>query len=328
MSSHEGSGARRVIWSAVLGLALLSTPAWSSDPIAYITEIHRKGPGTALITRTGATDGRPALPLLPLRRGDEIRATGDVEVVLLYHAGTGTQTVSRRNSPFVVEALPSAPTNDRLRILVASVGQVFLNQQSIQGYKRMSVRSIEPPLVAVSPRRTRLLPGPVTFEWQGGQQVSYDIRVLGPDGVVWDRKDVRALRVAYPANAARLVDGVQYSWEIRGPGQPAQRTDFELISDAEAKRVSDALGALQRAAREGYSSGTVPLMRAAILLDESLYADARRELQAAIETNGSEPAYHLLLAYVYQRVGLAVHASDAVERALSLSELDTAASKP
>lgn len=316
-------------FAAALGVALLCAPAWSSDPVAYITEIQRKGEGTAVVTRSGETQSQPAQPLLVLRRGDEVRVSGDVGVVLLYHAGTGTQTVTRSNSPFIVQAPTVVRTNDRLQVLVATVGQVFLNQQSAPVYRRLSVRGGEAATtvpVLLSPRSTLIFPGPVTFEWTGGGQTSYGVRLLGSQGLIWEERDVTRPRVAYPAGAPPLTEGGRYTWEVQTPGQPPQRSDFEVISQADAARIREALDTLKVAAREGYSPGTVPLMRAAVLLDEGLYADARRELQAAIESNRAEPAYYSLLGYIYQRIGLRAYAVDASERALTLSTPEAAAS--
>ena len=313
---------------AALGITLLCAPAWSSDPVAYITEIQRKGDGSAFVTRNGEPQPQPAQPLLVLRRGDEVRVSGDVRVVLLYHAGTGTQTVTRSNSPFSVQAPAVVRTNDRLQVLVATVGQVFLNQQSAPVYRRLSVRSIEPPTAApvlLSPRSTLIFPGPVTFEWTDSGQTSYGVRVFGSQGLMWEQRDVTRPRVVYPASAPPLTEGARYTWEIQTSGQPTQRSDFEVISQGAADRIRDALNTLKAAAREAYSPGTVPLMRAAILFDEGLYADARRELQAAIESNRAEPAYHVLLGYIYQRIGLRAYAVDETERALSLSAPEAAA---
>jgi hypothetical protein len=320
---------RRMRLMAAVGLVLLCAPAWSSEPVAYITEIQRGGEGAAFVTRNGETQPQPAQPLLVLRRGDEVRVSGGAGVVLLYHAGTGTNTVTRSNSPFIVQAPAVARPNDRLQVLVATVGQVFLNQQSAPVYRRLSVRSVEPapPVpVLLSPRSTLIFPGPVTFEWTDSGQTSYGVRLFGSQGLVWEQRDVPRSRVVYPAGAPVLTEGVRYTWEVQTPGQPTQRSDFEIISQRDADRIRDALNTLKTAAREGYSPGTVPLMRAAVLLDEGLYADARRELQAAIESNRVEPAYHVLLGYIYQRIGLRAHAVDESERALTLSGPDAAAS--
>src|SRR5262245_10579375 len=307
---------------AALAIALSCAPAWSSDPVAYITEIQRRGEGTAFVTRVGETQPQAAQPLFVLRRGDEVRVSGDVSVVILYHSGAGTRTVNRSSSPFVVQMPAIVHTNDRLQVLVATVGQVFLNQQSAPVYRRLSVRSAEPAPTApvlLSPRSTLVLPGPVTFEWAGGGPASYGFRLLGPQGVVWEQRDVTRPRLVYPAGATPLAEHGRYIWEIEAPGQPTQRAEFEVISQSEAIRIREALDTLQKSAREGYSPGTVPLMRAAVLLDEGLYADARRELQAAIDSNRAEPAYHTLLAYIYQRIGLSTYAVEASERALTLS---------
>src|SRR5262249_57895140 len=138
----------------------------SSEPVAYITEIQRKGEGTAFVTRVGETQPQPAQPLLVLRRGDEVRVSGDVSVVILYHSGAGTRTVNRSSSPFVVQVPAIVHTNDRLQVLVATVGQVFLNQQSAPVYRRRSVPTPGPapttPL-PFSPPHTRVLPRPLTF---------------------------------------------------------------------------------------------------------------------------------------------------------------------
>ena len=304
---------------AALAIALSCAPAWSSDPVAYITEIQRKGEGTAFVTRVGETQPQPAQPLLVLRRGDEVRVSGDVSVVILYHSGAGTRTVNRSSSPFVVQVPAIVHTNDRLQVLVATVGQVFLNQQSAPVYRRLSVRSAGPAPttpVLLSPRHTRVLPGPVTFEWAGGGPASYGFRLLGPQGVVWEQRDVTLPRLVYPSGA---TERGRYRWEIEAPGQPTQSAEFEVISQGEAIRIGQALDTLQKSAREGYSPGTVPLMRAAVQFDEELYADARLELQAAIDSNRAEPAYHTLLAYIYKQIGLSTYAVDASERALTLS---------
>src|SRR5262245_45501751 len=115
---------------AALAIALSCAPAWSSDPVAYITEIQRKGDGFAFVTRNGETQSQPAQPLLVLRRGDEVRVSGDVGVVLLYHAGTGTQTVTRANSPFIIQAPAVVRPTAGPVVLVAAVARVFLSRQS------------------------------------------------------------------------------------------------------------------------------------------------------------------------------------------------------
>jgi hypothetical protein len=315
------------ILAAALGVLLLCAPAWSSEPIAYVTEIQRKGDGSASVKRVDDREARPLQPLLVLRRGDEIRISGNVRVVLLYHAGAGTRTVDRSNSPFIVQPPTVARTNDRFQVLLATVGQVFLDQQSTPVYRRLAVRSVEPAAaipVPVSPRSTRILPGKVTFEWTGGDQPHYVVRLMSPQGVIWEVADVGGRELVYPPEAPPLIEGVRYIWEVQAAGQPTQRADFEVLSNRDAKRIAESLRTLQSAAREGYSAGTVPLMRAAVLVDEGLYVDARRELQTVIAASPGEPAYHLLLGYIYDRIGLRRLAVESFERAFSLSASEAA----
>ena len=308
----------------VLGMLLIPAPVRAADPIAYITEIQRPGPGSALVRRAGEPRTEPAQPLLALARGDEIRITGDTRIVVLYHQGGGTRMVSREHSPFTVSAPPTAPTPERLGVLMGIVGQVFLNQQPPTGYRRLSVRDASvPAIVLVSPRRTRVLPDALTFEWTG-TAASYTLRIQTPDGVVWEARNVARSPVAYPREAPRLVSGIEYTWEVEAEDQPSQRARFEVLSAADAVRVRAALETVQAASGQGYSPGTIPLMRAAVLLDEGLYADARRELLAAAAVR-REPAYHMLLGHVYQRVSLGDHAARSFELARTLAGLSPGA---
>src|SRR5215831_5700785 len=90
----------RVVHVLVVAVLVFSAAAWAEDPVAYVTEIQRDGTGGAFV-RLAAGDGQfhPAQPLLALRRGDEIRVSGNGQVVLLYHAGSGTRRITRADSP-------------------------------------------------------------------------------------------------------------------------------------------------------------------------------------------------------------------------------------
>ena len=60
-------------------------------------------------------------------------------------------------------------------------------------------------------------------------------------------------------------------------------------------------------------------MRASLLVQESLYYDARRELVTAIATDPDEPSLRLMLAQVYQRTGLTDLAAQEFDEARFLS---------
>jgi hypothetical protein len=273
------------------------------------------------LVRLAAGDGQfhPAQPLLALRRGDEIRVSGNGQVVLLYHAGSGTRRITRADSPFTVGSPPPVAADARLRDLLATVGEVLRKQDSTSK-RTAAVRGAAASVKLVSPRSTRLLPGSLVFEWAGGDGARHAIRLTGPGGrVVWEARNVTSPPVTYPADAPRLVAGDQYTWEVETPGLLAEPAWFQILTEREARRVRELLGVLNGDTRDGYSRGTIPLMRAAVLVNEGLYADARRELSAAVAMNPVEPSYQMLLANVYERIGLTDWASAACERALALA---------
>ena len=56
-------------------------------------------------------------------------------------------------------------------------------------------------------------------------------------------------------------------------------------------------------------------MRTAVLFEEGLYNEARRQLETALAAQPGEPNLRMLQGYVYQRIGLNALAADAFERA-------------
>lgn len=319
---------RQAIVLVLLGLAAITAHADGTEPIAYVTEIQDPARGAAVVLRTTA-EGKPVpvQPLMTLRQGDELRITGETRLVILYHVGSGTRTLTRTDSPFRVVSAPAGRGNDRLRVLVATAGQIFANQRLLAPARHLAVRSPDasPPTVRlVSPRGTRILPGVVTFEWAGDPRARYSIRVIGPRGLTWEAREIALQPLTYPATAPRLEAGAEYEWEVSSRGQQPRTATFRVASPEQSQRVDQALQTLKGAASAGYSSGTVPSMCAALLIDEGLYADARRELLAAIAARPQEPAYHVLLAEIYRRVGLDDEAGESTGRARLLAGLKPA----
>ena len=321
-----GRGAVRV-GMGILVLAVGGAVGWlaggvgvagAADAVAVLTEI-RPGKGEVRVKRAGEADWTAPQPLLGLRPGDQVRVAGDGRVVLAFTGG-GAQTVSAANSPFTVQAPRADSGSDRVRGLLAGVTQFLLGQQKEPTYQSLSVRSGggAPPRI-LSPRATKLLPGSPTFEWTGPQAARYRVRLTGPAGVLWEQADLPRKAVAYPPTAPPLAPGTRYSWAVETPGQPVQEAPFEVLSAAEAARVQAALQDLGPSAVAQYPASTVSLMRAGLLFQEGLYADARLELAAAIVAEPDEPTLRLLLAYVYDRVGLREQAAQEFDEAEFLS---------
>jgi Flp pilus assembly protein TadD len=98
-----------------------------------------------------------------------------------------------------------------------------------------------------------------------------------------------------------------------------QKASFEVTSSADATRVTGALGVLTPDGADGYPPATLALMRAGLLFQESLYADARRELTAGIAAAPEEATLHLLLGHVYDRTGLKRLAAEEFDEAEALA---------
>ncbi|MDO8479473.1 MAG: hypothetical protein Q7W02_25420 [Candidatus Rokubacteria bacterium] len=296
----------KIAWAALAGALVLALAALASaaDPVGVLTEIRAER-GRVEVKRAGEPEWKAAQPLLALRPGDQIRATGEARASLVFTGGRGAQPVSVANSPFTVQAPTAAGASDKVRGLVGGVTDFLAGKQKDLAYLPLSVRSVRPPRLAqLQPRETKLLPGAVTFEWSGSDTLRYKIRVLGPQGILWEQANLPRKPVVYPASAPALEPGVRYFWQLETEGQPMQQAEFQILPAAEAKRVRESLDILVPASLPGYPPSSVALMRAGYVLRDGLYADARRELLTALAGDPDEPTLHLLLGQVYDAIGL------------------------
>ena len=292
--------------TALAGALVLAWAAFAhaADPVGVLTEIRAER-GQVEVKRAGETQWTAAQPLLALRPGDQLRATGEARAALVFTGGRGAQAVSAGNSPFTIQPPAAAAAGDKVKGLVGSVTDFLSGKQKDLAYLPLSVRSVRPPRVAqLQPRATKVLPGAVTFEWSGSDALRYKVRVLGPQGMLWEQADLPRKPVPYPASAPALEPGVRYMWQLETAGQPVQQAEFEILPAAEAARVRDSLDMLVPASLPGYPPSSIALMRAGYELRDGLYADARRELLAALAGDPDEPTLHLLLGQVYDTIGL------------------------
>jgi len=295
-----------LLGAVLLGWSLvLSTAAMAADPVAVVTEIRAEG-GQVEVKRAGESAWGAAQPLQALRAGDQIRAGGAARAAVVFTGGRGAQSVSSANSPFTVQPPAAAASGDKLRGLVGGVTDFLSGKQKDLAYLPLSVRNVRPPrVVQLSPRDTKILPGAVAFEWNGSGTLRYRVRVLSAQGLLWEQADLPRRPVAYPASAPALQPGVRYLWQLETAGQPVQQTEFEILASGDSARVQESLGLLVPASLPGYPDSSVAIMRAGYLLRDGLYAEARRELLAAVAKDPDEPTLHLLLGRVYETIGLA-----------------------
>ena len=299
---------------------LAAAAAWAQEPLAVLTEIQVKR-GKVEVKTAADPDWQAPKPLLSLKPGDQVRVIGEGRAVLVFTGGRGTQIVTQSNSPFTVQAQTGEGVTDRARAIMGNVTNFLLGQQREKTYQSLSVRSVRPqPPVILAPRDSRVLPGALNFEWSGSDRLKYRVRLLGPQGtVMWEQADLDRKPLAYPASAPALSPGVRYTWELETREHGVQRASFDVAQPADAARVKDALASLTPASAKGYPPATLSLMRAGLLFQETLYADARRELVTAIAADPEEPTLHLLLGHVYDRTGLKGLAANEFDEAEALA---------
>jgi len=240
------------------------------------------------------------LPLLSLRVGDQIRATGPATAVLMFNGGQGTVTVSTANSPYTVQPRPALAAGGKAADLVGNLSRLLAGKKKELTYVPLATRSVKQPPLLLSPRDGKLLGAP-TLEWGGSDRLRYTVRVFGPQGLVWERADLPRAPLPYPANAPGLVPRVPYSWDLAARDFPPQRGQFALLSPAEVAETQEGLAAL---GQQGYPKNTAALLRAGFLFERELYAEAQKELQAATSADPDEPNLHVMLGQVYERLGL------------------------
>jgi hypothetical protein len=307
-----------VIVAAVV--VLTAALAWAQEPLAVLTEMQIKG-GKVEVKTAAEPDWQTPKPLLSLRPGDQVRVTGGGRAVLVFTGGRGTQVVTQTNSPFTVQAQAGDGVSDRAKAVMGNVTTFLLGQQREKTYQSLSVRSVraQPPVI-LAPRDSRVLPGGLNFEWTGSDRLKYRVRLLGPQGnLLWEQPELDRKPLAYPAGAPALTPGVRYTWELDTKEHGVQRASFDVAQPADAARVKEALASLTPATAKGYPPATLSLMRAGLLFQETLYADARRELVTAIATDPEEPTLHLLLGHVYDRIGLKGLAANEFDEAEALT---------
>jgi hypothetical protein len=304
-----------------IALLLLQGAAGAGDPVAMIASF-RKAQGEVKVKFPGDKAWTDAALFMELREDDLVRVAGPGEVVVLYMKGSGTETVTAANSPLKIKA-PPAPTSDRLGSMISAVSEVFLGKKKPPAYVQLGGRagpaSESQGPVIVAPRTTRLLPAPLVFEWTGPDTL-YALTLTTADGtVLWSQTDVRPGRFRYPDTAPPLPTGAKYSWTLSTDGRyPDETAQFEIVGEAEAARVVTLLAELEPGALNAYPSSTVALLRSGVLFREGLHDAARRELQAAIAQDSTDPALHHFLGHVFTEVGLSALAADAFGRAQTL----------
>ena len=302
--SVRSAGRRVVLLLALVGLLVAPSLAAAADPVAVIIELQ-PGSGQIQVRRAGDPVWRSAQPLLSLRPGDQITVGGDGRVALAFRGVRGIRVVTAVDSPFTVEARPARTGGEIVAGVAAGVVDFLLGSR--REPERLPIAVRDSPQIRVtilSPRDSRLLPGPIAFEWTGFQSLRYRVRVSGPEGVLWEAVDLPRGQVSYPDGAPPLSPGVRYHWQLEAPETPPQQAYFEMLSAEQAYQIRRELDSVAAGGTsDGSRTGPV-VLRAGFLVQQGLYTEARRELAAAIASDPREPTLHYLSGVLYERLGL------------------------
>ena len=308
-------------WWVSLAILAVLTPTRSfagsaADPVAVLTEI-RIGGGEVRVKPAAEADWKIPLPLLSLRAGDQLRATGNATAVLMFTGGQGTATVSTENSPYTVQA-PTTGAGSKAPELLLNLSRFLMGKKKDLAYVPLTTRGVQQPPLLLSPRDGKLM-GPPRLEWGGSPRLRYTVRVFGPQGEIWEQANLLRAPLPYPATAPPLVPGTPYRWELEAKDFPVQEGRFTILSPDERASIQKSLATLQPAALPGYPKNTVILMRAGFLFEQELFADARKELVDGIAADPDEPSLHLMLGLVYERTAVTDLAHEEYDEAEFLS---------
>jgi hypothetical protein len=292
--------------------------AGASDAVAMLSALRATG-GEVRVKPAGSADWRAATLFMALHPGDVVEASGQAQAEVLYLRRApslpATATVSATSAVTVSTSgrMGASPTAGSL---VSEVATMFfkLKKKSAAEHVQLGGRgntstTAEPAILG--PRSTRVLPGPLAFVWTG-PDVPYTVTVLAPDGAtIWTGSSPGVTPLLYANAGDRLAAGGRYAWRLETNGRyPDEHAVFEIVSGAEAHRVSQELAELQANAG-GYPEGTLSLLRAGTMINHELFEAARSELSAALARQPGDGALRYLLGEVYDRIGLPEHAAEA-----------------
>jgi hypothetical protein len=174
--------------------------------------------------------------------------------------------------------------------------------------------------VILSPRDGPILPGELHIEWSAIGDRRYAVTVLDPGGVQIRQASVQGSGSIRLAGPPVLSPGTRYRVQVTTGGLPPEEAWFEILDTAGAEAVRRDLADIVQAAGPNVSKSTLAALSAEVLAEQHLLSDARHTLLGALKSDPAEPALHLLLGTLYQRMGLKDQAAESFEEAARLSK--------
>lgn len=277
-------------------------PAQPDAPAAVLTSC--RGPVT--VVRAGGQTTTASFGLA-LHDGDEVKTGKDAEAEIMFSAGNWVSVGA--NSSMKIKGHPGAkqPAKETGNFEVVSN---FLKLKSSEGTSSISgLRSADKALalVPVAPVQTRVRDARPTFEWKiDDPSLELGFTLYDESGVHWQYDVTGATALAYPTDAPALSPGVSYSWTLETTDplvSPPLRTTaafFEVLSPEDAQALAGDLAAID-VKKPG--PVTYHLMRASLLFDRGLVADAIDETEFAVAADPGNGSLHAILGRLYAETG-------------------------
>ena len=312
---------------AVLALLSAARPAFveaqSRQVAGLMTEI-KLGRGTVEVKPDGASDWRPAGPLMSLLPGDVVRASGDASAIVLLANGRGMLRIGPGTAPIVIpEIRGTEPKLQKAQAVLAASLHFLTSSARDIGHAIVATRASAPTPVVLAPRNGPVLADALVFEWAGNRFARYSVQISAvPEGhVVLEQKSVQGAAWTYPPNAPALQPGKRYVLRVIPEDEPAasETAWFEVADPGRTTATREALAQLERDAAGMLSPSTLAVVKTGYLADSGLMHEARRVLVDALARDRDEPTLYLLLGQVYAKIGLEQEAAQALDEARFLS---------
>ena len=319
-TSRRQPGYILVLISLGILLAPWTASAQGGEAAAGMITEMKIGRGRVEVRAAGSAEWRPVRPLAAVRTGDTVRATEDAAAVILLSGGRGSVKVDATTSPLAVPAAPAGEGKiQKARALVESSLSFLFSGAKESPRAVLGTRAESKPPVILSPRNGPVLPESLTFEWLGGRFSRYSVRIVGPGGVVLDRKDVLGPRFDYPPGAPPPAPGLRHTVQVLSAGHPPEEAWFEVLSPSQAEAIRRDVTELGQGLGPAMSPNSLVTLRAGFLASKGLLHDARLALVTALAKDPDEPTFYILLGDLYTKTGLPAEAAEAFEEARFLT---------
>lgn len=175
------------------------------------------------------------------------------------------------------------------------------------------------PVYLIEPRHCPVLSHP-HFVWRGPDNVSYTVRVysIDSDQPVYTSPELRQTNFEYPKNATNLGKAQVYLWEVEGKGLDPQRIQFEIADEGRVEALQTALSLFDAKVWKDYPTTSIALLKAAVFIEQGLYADARQLLLQAVTSDEANPLPHAMLKQIYEKQAMYDLAKEERENALKV----------